>query len=62
MLKIGRRTAAEMKKSRPSRTTGKSKGIRPSAIQKFMCRHNRSYKHPLYERVMPTVGERKMKK
>ena len=61
-LKIGRRTAQAMKSHRPSQTTGRSKGIKPTALERFMCRHNRSYKHPLYKRVMATVGNRKMKK
>jgi hypothetical protein len=62
MLKIGRRTAKAMKTSRPSQTTGKSKGIRPSTIQRYMCRRNRSYKDPLYGVVMESLGQRKVKK
>lgn len=50
-----------LKKGRGSQTTGRQKGIRPTAIQKFMCRHNRSYKHPLYDVVMETLGMRKTK-
>lgn len=36
------------KKGRASQSTGKSKGIVASALDKFMCRRNRSYKHPLF--------------
>lgn len=61
-LKIGRRTAAAMKKSRPSQTTGRSKGIKPTALQRSLCRRNRSYKHPLYAEVMASLGSRKIKK
>ena len=35
-----------------SQTTGRSKGIVSSALQRFMCRRNRSYKHPLYAEIM----------
>jgi hypothetical protein len=56
-LKIGRRTAKAMKSSRPSQTTGRSKGIRPSALQKSMCRRNRSWKDPLYGLVMKSLGD-----
>lgn len=61
-MKIGRRTAAAMRTNRPSQTTGKSKGIRPSALERYMCRHNRSYKHPKYGEVMANLGSRKGKK
>lgn len=45
--------------SKNNQTSGKSKGIRPSPLQKWMCRHNRSYKHPNYASVMATLGQRK---
>lgn len=37
---------------RASRTTGKSKGIVATAIRKYMCRRNRSWKDRDYDRVM----------
>lgn len=49
------------KKSRGSQATGKSKGIVASALAKFMCKHNRSYKHPLYNEVMTKIGNRAKK-
>jgi hypothetical protein len=42
-----------------SQTPGVKKGIRPSTIQRYMCRHNRSWKHPLYEITMASLGNRK---
>jgi hypothetical protein len=48
-------------KKNGSQTTGRSKGIRPSALQKSMCRRGRSYKHPLYGAVMASLGSRKQK-
>jgi hypothetical protein len=41
-----------------SQTSGKSKGIRPTSIQRFMCTRNRSHKHPLYDVVMAGIGKR----
>lgn len=49
------------KKSRGSQATGKSKGIVASTLAKFMCRHNRSWKHPLYNEVMSKIGNRAKK-
>jgi hypothetical protein len=49
------------KKGRGSQTTGRTKGIVASPLQKFMCRHGRSYKHPLYGDVMESLGQRKRK-
>lgn len=60
-LRIGRRTAQAMRSNRPSQTTGKSKGIRPSPLDRYICRRNRSYKHPSYALVMEKLGERKVK-
>ena len=40
------------KKGKGSQTTGRSKGIVSSTLQRFMCRRNRSYKHPLYAEIM----------
>ena len=45
--------AHKVKKSQKgSQTTGKSKGIVSSPLQRYMCRSNRSYKHPLYQEIM----------
>lgn len=44
-----------------SQTTGKSKDIRPTPLQKYMCKSNRSYKHPRYNEVMNSIGQRKTK-
>lgn len=46
------------KKGKGSQNTGKSKGLIASALQKFMCRRGRSYKHPNYGAVMATLGQR----
>jgi hypothetical protein len=43
-----------VKGQRASHATGKSKGIVASTMQKYMCRRNRSWKHPLYAAVMGT--------
>ena len=40
------------KKGKGSQTTGRSKGIISSSLQRFMCRRNRSYKHSLYSVIM----------
>jgi hypothetical protein len=45
------------KKGRGSQSTGKSKGIVATALQKYMCRRNRSYKNPLYSEVMESCGK-----
>lgn len=45
-----------------SQTSGKSKGIRPTSIQRFMCTRNRSWKNPLYGVVMEGLGKRGTKK
>lgn len=37
-----------------SQTTGKSKGICSTSLQRYMCRSNRSYKHPQYSEIMGT--------
>lgn len=47
------------KKSRGSQSTGKSKGIVATMMGKFMCRRNRSWKHPLYGEVMAGLGIKK---
>lgn len=47
------------KKARGSQTPGKSKGIKASPLQRYMCRKNRSWKHPLYAVVMASLGQRK---
>jgi len=50
------------KKGKGSQTTGRQKGIRASALQKYMCRRGRSYRHPLYGEVMASLDVRKVKK
>ena len=42
------------KANKGSRTTGKSKGIIATSLQRYMCRKNRSWKHPLYNIIMGT--------
>ena len=44
--------------TRSSQSTGRSKGIKPSQILKWVCRHNRSYKHINYEAVLAKAGMR----
>lgn len=56
------KTRALQKKGRRSQTTGKSKGLVPGALARFMCRRSRSYKHPEYAAVMAGLGQRKVKK
>mgnify|MGYP001578009302 CR=1 FL=1 len=41
-----------VKGQRASQTTGRSKGIVATVLQKYMCRRNRSWKDPLYQQVM----------
>lgn len=43
----------------PAREAGKKKGILPSPLEKWMCRHNRSWKHPRYGAIMEKLGSRK---
>ena len=40
------------KQHKGSQTTGISKGIKSTPLQRYMCRSNRSYKHPLYSVIM----------
>lgn len=47
------------KQGRGSQTPGLKKSIRPSALQRIMCRRARSYKYPNYAAVMATLGSRK---
>lgn len=49
------------KKARGSQATGKSKGIVASPLAKFMCKHNRLWKHPRYAEVMAKIGLRSKK-
>lgn len=49
------------KKGKGSQTTGRAKGIRPTALQKTMCRRNRSWKDPRYLATMASLGQRKGK-
>jgi hypothetical protein len=39
-----------VKGSRASRTPGNKKGLVPPQWARYICRNNRSYKHPEYER------------
>ncbi len=51
------------KKGKGKQETGKSKGIIASPLAKYMCRHNRSWKHPLYNVVMEKlIGDKVRKK
>lgn len=57
---MGKWKARKMVKGqRASQTTGKSKGLVPAPLARFMCRRNRSYKHPEYDAVMAALGKRK---
>lgn len=47
------------KAKKGSQTTGREKGIKATPLQKYMCRANRSYKHPNYASVMASLGTRK---
>jgi len=40
------------KKNKGKQETGKSKGLCPDPLQRYLCRSNRSYKHPAYATVM----------
>jgi hypothetical protein len=51
-----------LKKGRGKSESGKSKGLVPDALAKYMCRRNRSYKHPLYDEVMSKLAIKKNKK
>lgn len=51
-----------VKGARASRTTGKSKGLVPDALARYMCRRGRSYKHAQYSAVMARLGTRKKAK
>jgi hypothetical protein len=42
----------QIKKKNGSQTTGRSKGIIASSLQRYMCRANRSHKHRLYSVIM----------
>lgn len=51
------------KGNKGSQTSGKSKGIITSPLQRTMCRRTRSWKHPRYAEVMNSLGGRgKVKK
>lgn len=47
------------KENKGRQETGKSKGLVPSSLARFMCRNGRSYKHPRYAEVMAALGQRK---
>lgn len=49
------------KKDKGRQESGKSKGLVPDSIARYMCRSNRSYKHKLYSVVMSKLGQRKRK-
>lgn len=40
------------KRNKGKSEPGKGKGIHPSPLQRYMCRRNRSWKHPEYHTVM----------
>ena len=42
--------------------SGRAKGIVASPLVKYMCRANRSYKHPLYDVVMTKLNGEKQRK
>ena len=46
----GRTIARAKKKGVPSRTPGKQKGLncQATSLDKYIAKHNRSYKHPAY--------------
>jgi hypothetical protein len=51
------------KKTKGSQSTGRSKGIISSPLERTLCRRNRSWKNPLYTRVMSKLtGEKRMNK
>lgn len=57
------KTRKLVKGIRASRTTGKSKGIIASPLERTMCRRNRSYKNPQYQTVMSKLtGEKRIRK
>lgn len=50
------------KKTKGSQTTGRSKGIISTPLERSFCRRNRSYKNPLYNVVMSKLtGEKKVR-
>lgn len=50
------------KKNKGKQESGKSKGITADPLTKYMCRKNRSYKHPLYNEVMEKIGTNRKRK
>lgn len=44
-----------------NQTTGRAKGIKLSPLEKYMCRSNRSWKHPLYGEIMAKLGMKRDK-
>jgi ribosomal protein S14 len=46
------KTKTQSKLRNSSQSTGRSKGIIPTPLQKWMCRKNRSWKDPLYFAIM----------
>lgn len=47
------------KAEKSNRTSGISKGIISTPLQRYMCRRNRSWKHPKYAEVMASLGSKK---
>jgi len=48
---------------RGKQESGRSKGIIASPLERFICRSNRSYKHPEYDRIMSSLtGEKRLRK
>jgi hypothetical protein len=51
------------KKARGRQESGRSKGLCPDPLVRYICRANRSWKHPQYDRIMtinkssPNPGE-----
>lgn len=50
--------AEHNRRGHSSTTTGKSKGIVATPLQRSYCARNRSYKRPDYSAVMGSVGKR----
>jgi hypothetical protein len=49
------------KKNKGRQESGKSKGLVPDQLARYMCKCNRSYKHKQYLVVMARLGKRKGK-
>lgn len=49
---------AKQKAKPSSSTSGRSKNIYASPLQRGICRRNRSWRHPQYETVMKSLGRK----